>query len=113
MRGLVKKFQPLFTYVQVHYTHANLVDRFHNSVTQWADFQQKRVFSEAALDPLWPHWLGGELWLIRPKEYLLAPSPEHLLHQTLETQNFIYFCLSYCTAYGRTILYIKILDVFG
>jgi hypothetical protein len=37
--------------------------------------------------------LEGELWLIRPKEYLLALSPEHLLHQTLETQNFRYFCL--------------------
>jgi hypothetical protein len=30
--------------------------------------------------------LEGELWLIRPKEYLLALSPEHLLHQTLETE---------------------------
>jgi hypothetical protein len=52
--------------------------------------------------------LEGELWLIRPKEYLLALSPEHLLHQTGDAEFRMFLSLL-----QRTILYIKILDVFG
>jgi hypothetical protein len=53
--------------------------------------------------------LEGELWLIRPKEYLLALSPETFSPPDSGDTEFQMFQ----SVLRPTILYIEILDVFG